>query len=67
MTEVSTEPTTNNLRVRPQTLYADTPAGAAVYIERLYDTPAEWLQEIPSTGQRWMDAGSGSGHDEDQP
>jgi hypothetical protein len=33
------------LRVRPQTLYADTPDGSAVYIERLCDTPAAWLQD----------------------
>lgn len=45
MTEVSTDHRHATLRVRPQTLYADTPDGAAVYIERLCDTPADWLQE----------------------
>lgn len=45
MTEVSTQPSTLTLRVRPQTLYADTPDGAAVYIERLSETPEVWLRE----------------------
>lgn len=43
MSEVSNNP--RPMRVTPMTLYADTPDGAAVFIERLYDSPRAWLSD----------------------
>lgn len=45
MTEVSNEPATNDLRVMVSTLYADREDGASVSVDRMNDSPDEWLRD----------------------